>query len=505
MRRVFHSSLRATLACCVLLGPGLAFGQGAPVTGSLVTLANAPGSGFNRLERLAAIANQATYNQLTQGSGGSNPPCIEDQQAPSGACTAELFRVLENVRELVHTANELLGGGSGRPTQFSLGLDEEGLGFALRWTAAEELSTLSSASSEFANTQIASLMSRITALRFGASGFSVAGVPMAMGKDGLVARAGQVRGGGASADDADGLVSKWGGFLNGSFGWGDRKPTELEDAFAFDGKDITLGVDYRFSQQLVLGGMVGYSKQRIEFDSRQSVVDGGIDLDGYSLSVYALQEWQGPYLSASLSWQSLSIDSTRVINYPSFNINAESVYATAYGSTDSTRLSASVNFGWPLNHAAFGFEPYVRGEYARSAIDAFRERSVDNLGGGGPAGFDFAFGKQTIKSMDTAAGFRAQYAFTPSFGVLVPYLVAELHHDFDDNATLTRAVYNEAAAQSGQFELPEDKPDVDYFTVTAGASMVLPRGFQGFVQLRSVEGLRNVTNRSITLGIRAEF
>lgn len=473
------------------------------VTGSLVTLINSGQYAFNRLERIAAVANQATYNELAISSNTRTAPCSANQTGPTTTCSGDVFRVFSNVRELVQTANELLGGGTGRPTQYSLGVDSEGLGFALRWTAAEELSAQNSISTEFANTQIASLMSRITALRFGASGFSLAGIPMTIGSDGLMARAGSAKGGGASADPvSDSIATKWGGFFNGSFGWGDREPTELEDAFAFDGKDLTGGIDYRFSRQFVLGGIVGYTKQRIDFDSTRSVVDGGIESDGYSLTLYALNEWDGPYLSASLGWQSLSLDSTRIITYPSFNINTESVYATARGSTDSTTLTATFNFGWPLNHNAFGFEPYLRGEYSSNRIDAFKESSINNLNGQ-PAGFDFSFDDQTIKSLDTALGFRVQYAFTPSFGVILPYFTGEFHHNFEDNVDSVRATYNSSTA--GVFELPEDNPDVDYYTLTAGASMVFKRGFQGFVQYRTVEGLQYVKNRNITVGVRAEY
>lgn len=492
----------ATLGLCFACTSALAQTT-TPVTGSLVTLVT-EANNYNRLERLGAIANQDTYNRLTQVVGGVQPPCTATQLAPTASCPAALFRVLENVRELVQTANELLGGGAGRPTQFSLGLDAEGLGFALRWTTAEELTAVNSASGEFAQTQIASVLSRITALRFGASGFSVAGVPMPLDANRLTAATDGASSGTAGID-SENIASSWGGFLNGSFGWGDRKPTDLEDAFAFDGKELTLGLDYRFSRRFVLGVVGGYTRQRIDFDSSQSVVDGGIESDGYSASIFALNEWDGPYVSAAVSWQSLSIDSTRVINYPSFNINTDPVYATSYGSTKSNTLSATLSLGWPVALRAFSFEPYLRGDYSSNAIDAFKERSVDNLNGLQPAGFDFAFGKQTIKSFDTVLGLRAQYALTPSFGVVVPYITGEFHHNLDDKVDVTQATYNGASANPAVFEIPEDKPDVNFITLAAGASVVLPHGIQGFLQYRTVQGLKSVSNQSISVGIRAEF
>src|SRR5688572_20474641 len=81
-------------------------------------------SQFNPLEQAAASANQATFDRL-------DPLC--GPNAAPGACAAGDRTVYGSVRELVHTANEL---SSDPAVEFSLGLDQEGLGFALRWTAA---------------------------------------------------------------------------------------------------------------------------------------------------------------------------------------------------------------------------------------------------------------------------------------------------------------------------------------------------------------------------------
>jgi outer membrane autotransporter protein len=456
-------------------------------TGSLVTLVNSGQYGFNRLEKLAAYANQATYNQLNQFCGAQ-------QRTPSAACPADMFRVFDNVRELVQTANELLGSGA---TQFSLRTDAAGLGFALRWTAAEEMAAPGSASTEFANTQIASVMSRITALRFGATGFTVANAPYAIN-----------HGGSAGADEPS-IASKWGGFLDGSFSWGSRDPTELEDAFDFDSKNYTLGVDYRFTRSFVFGGMVAYSKQRIDFDSSRSVVDGGVNSDGYSVTLYGLYEWAGPYLSASLGTQRLSNDMTRTINYPSFNPSVASVYAVASSSTNSNTLTANVDFGWPLARQAFTFEPSLRGEYRHVKIDAFRETSINrnplDPAFGQPAGFDFNFAGQAITSLDTSLGLKFQYAFSTRFGIVVPYLKAELHHNFDTDAFTVNANYNGEGANATAFDLPSDTRAGSFQLYTLGASMVLKHGWQGFVQYQRMAGISYLSNQVITGGIRGEF
>ncbi len=137
-----------------------------------------------------------------------------------------------------------------------------------------------SASTEFVNTQIASVMSRITALRFGAAGGAIAG-----NYSGAL--------GGSAGDDEEGGLpaSRLGAYVDGGFGYGKRHPTELEDAFAFDSKDYTLGMDYRFTPRFVFGGMIAHNDQRINFDSNQSVVAGDMRMNGTGLTIYGLYEW----------------------------------------------------------------------------------------------------------------------------------------------------------------------------------------------------------------------
>lgn len=469
------------------------------VQGSLVDLVNSGRFDFNRLERQAAIANQAAYNELA-------PLCDPQREAPAGSCSAGQARLFANVRELVETANELMGAG---PTQHSLELDEEGLGFALRWTAAEEMTAQSSAGSEFANNQLTSLMSRMTALRYGARGFSIVNAPHGVRENGaILAHERGPLGGGAAADMPDDF-GRWGGFLDASYGWGDRNPTEVEDAFDFDGMEWTFGVDYRLTPAFVMGAIAGHTEQEIDFDSRRSVVEGGIESDGYSLIVYGLHEWDGPYLSASLGWQRLSLDTTRRIAYPSFNPDVESTDVTARGSTDSTTISATLNGGWAFNWRAFGAEPYLRAEYRDMKLDDFDETSVYNSGSlaGQPAGFDFSFGEHDIKSLDTALGFRLQYALTPNFGVIVPYVKVEYHWQLEDDPHAVNATYESmgGATPAVRFDLVGDEPDHEFYVAAAGLSLVLKGGWQGFIQYQTVQSLDLLTNDVITGGVRSEF
>lgn len=453
--------------------------------------------GLGPLEQAAARANQAVYDRLT---GGSEPLCFDQQRAPSGACTGPVFDIFRNVRELVHTSNQLAGSG---PTEFSLGLDLEGLGFALRWTAAEELSAQGASATRFANDQLGSLASRLSALRFGVRGSRLADVWRE--PDGRVAfRTDVPLGGGASADEPS-IARRWGVFLDGSFGYGRKADTTFaggfENAFDFEGTEATLGVDFRVSPRLVVGGLFGYTDRAVDFDSRFSVVDGRIDSDGESLMLYGLWEAGGVYLSGSVGGQRLSHELERRITYPSLNPLVSSTDVTARGDTRSSALIASFGAGYGWSRRAFTLEPFLKGEYQDIRIRGFTERDAD--------GFEFAYGRQDVQSFDLSGGLKLQYVLTPRFGVVIPYLRAEYHRELENGPRRISAVYAGLAAleqlTGADFALPTDAPDEEFYVAAAGFSVVLRRGLQGFLQFQRVFDLDTVTDRAITGGVRLEL
>lgn len=453
---------------------------------------------LNALETAAAQANQATFDAL---SG----PCTA---GPGPACPDDVFGVFEETRELVHTANELLGTGD---TTFSLSLDIDGLGFALRWTAAEELAAQGSMTTEFAASQISALSARMAALRWGISGPRT--THTIRDGDGAirVARSGPLPLGGGASGDAETIGRRWSWFLDGAFGYGDKDPTVLEDAFDFEGQEVTFGVDYRFSSRFAAGVMIGYSSKEVDFDSSRSIVDGLIESQGASGMAYGLLEGERAYLSGSLGYQRLTHDSRRRITYPSQNPLLPAVDSLATGSTDSGTLLATLGTGYALRWHGFSLEPSLGLDYLDARVDGFREASVDNIAGGSPDDpFDLRIGDQDIESLDANAGVQIQYVFTPRFGVLVPYLSGRYHREMLDDVRRVSARYADAYEQllqniSVDFNVPTDPPDEDYYTAAAGVTVVLAGGLMGFVQYLQVLDLDDYSDSVITGGMRYEF
>lgn len=496
--------------------------------GAQGALTDLSGQYANAVEESAARANQATFEQLLDSNGG---PCNARQRSAGGRCDGAVFAVFASTRELVHTANELTGEG---PSEFSLGVDLAGLGTALRWTAGEEFSAQESLTAEFVSGQLSGLASRLSALRGGATGFFIAGLPM---DDTRLAHAARpaMAGLGASADSleiaADSLeiagdsvkttanetYSPWGGFLNGSYGYGDREATGNEDAFDFDGFELTAGLDYRFTPNWVAGVMAGYSEREIDFQPvNEFVVDGGMTTDGYSLQAFGLYYSDRWYASLAAGYQDMDFATDRAIKYPSLNPDVASVNTRTLSNTGSTTWTTSASVGYTFNPtAALGLEPYARLEYADTGVDGFTERDINN------DGFELQVAAQDIRSLEGIAGVQLRYTATPSFAVITPFITAEYRHQFEADEREIDALYHAAGEladpTSARFSVTTDALDEQYFVLSAGVTTVLRGGrqrtaggaiyggLQAFVAYRTVQGMDFYTHDVLSAGLRYEF
>jgi uncharacterized protein YhjY with autotransporter beta-barrel domain len=459
---------------------------------------------FDDLERAAAAANHSAIDAL-------NPLCVT---GPGATCNVAQFGVFESTRELVHTANDLEAAGDA--TRFSLRLDQRGLGDALRWTAAEEVTAQGTIAKKFANGQLANVNNRMTALRFGATGFSITGL------GGMPAShiAGLSDGDELGTAGSSEKLSKWGGFGNGTFGFGDHDPTTFEDAFDFDNTEVTLGFDYRFSERWVAGFVAGYTENEIDFNAARSIVDGGIVSDGYSLGVFGLYSRDALYISGSATYQTLDFQIDRFIKYPSFNPDVASTDTRTLGKTDSDSYTATLNLGYmfrlgPGASKRYVLEPYFRAEFIDVSISSFQE--VENDGDGVQEYFNLNVRSQSIKSVELSFGARASFAISTKWGVLFPYARGEWHVQLEDANTATTSTYDVGLSGLTPFLLANEDVDTNYGTAVFGVQTILKGGRQRelggvigdrlslFVEYRTVFSLDNISNDLISGGLRYTF
>jgi len=440
---------------------------------------------FSGLDLAAAEADDAAYASLLRTCTGA------------ATCHGAQLNLFTRLRELEENAGQLLGFG---PTFYSLNLSAQGLSDALRWTADEEFAGLSSLTSRFANNQFAAVSSRLTVLRF-MQVVRLAHLDGEVGNGLLadVASNGEYGGGGAGGDPQSTQFGRWSVFANVSYGGGTKAATTFDDAFSFGGTQVSVGADARLSPHAVLGFLVNHLNQVADFNSSESITAGGITSSGYGITSYLQLDWDAAYLNFSLGGQRTSLDTTRLVAYPSNNPLIPSVNTTFHSSTVATSLLTTVGGGYLLHARGFSAEPYLSAQYLYTHIDAFSESAS-----GPDLGFAASVASQGVTSLVGVAGLKFQYVFEPSFAVILPYVYGEYRHEFRNPSQDVGSQFG-AATAGNYFQLPTDAINPNYYEVGAGLSAVLPHGAQLYLQYLKVLRLEFYTDYVASGGFRFEF
>ncbi|MBK6974510.1 MAG: autotransporter outer membrane beta-barrel domain-containing protein [Sterolibacteriaceae bacterium] len=405
--------------------------------------------------------------------------------------TAAQQVLLSSCTKLIVTSNaQQTAPGQGTPGSgsFDLGLTTGGLRDALQAVAPEEMNGLSRArTTNFAKP----LNARLLALRKGRAGgvagssFDINGQAVSLAS---LLPPGST-GGGASAD---GLGGRLGGFVNGHYNWGNRDASSLEDSFDFSDYGLTGGVDYRFTDALVAGVALSYSKTKADFDNSL----GDVKSDDRGISLYGSYNQGGYYVDGHLGFAKIDFDTARRIVVVSTTTVA-GFDTVARGSPSADQLTGSIGGGYDMVNGDLTISPFARLNYLRLKTDAFtEEESKSGLG------LDVAGRKVT--SLISALGVSLTKAISTGSGVISPYAGLEWNHEFRNNADGIVAKYANDPFNTS-FTIPTASPDRNYFTLRAGLTGTFANGIAAFVNLESVLGLADTKSHSLTGGVRVEF
>lgn len=461
---------------------------------------------YTPLERDLAVAFTQLYDFLSE----SSVPCeSQDEDCPAFDTYDTLYYLIDG----------------GESPYGYLHATPEALDDGLRWLAPEEMFALAPLATGFANSQVGALNNRIGANRY-LSRSQLLG--HAMLRDSL--RQGYASSDGAGTPGEAGL-SRFNVFFDGSFGFGKRSDTTLgsgaENAFDFDSREFSIGVDWRHSDSLVTGAMLGYTDRSVDFNSETSAASGGIDASGFSVLGFAQWDSLRWYGNFTLGYQQLDYDTFRRISLASES-SPGSFFApesVAEAAPDGDGLLLSAGAGLPWRHGAWSTEVYVNAVWQKQDIGAFAETLTQIDPDQSTTGIAYNVGKQSLKSFDTALGVNLQYVATPSFGVLIPFVRAEYHRELEDSARRLELGAmgiddvpdgDAAALDAFTFSVRSDTPDKSFVSAAAGVSAVLRGssrvdaagvggGLQAYLQYSTTFGLARSDSSAVGLGLRYEF
>ncbi len=298
------------------------------------------------------------------------------------------------------------------------------------------------------------------------------------------------KGGGASADS---IVSGLGVYTNGHTSWQEYNPQGLNPGFDFFDSKIMLGIDYRISDYAILG----LSSSYLNSDSRLKQGAGDIETDGYAFALYGSLYLEDVFfIDGTFAYADQRHRTLRTINYTG-------VSQQANADVDSDTYSAGLVSGYNFNYNAWTLTPTVRWMYRKIQMEQYTESLSTPSGAGGSLGL--AIGEQRYESMTGSFGTQISYAWSQTWGVLIPTVSAEYIHEFSNNPETVNVRFINAPDGTGTFSLRSSVMDRDYVSVSAGFSAQFIRGVSAFVSYEKLLDLNNLTSDSLSMGLRVEL
>jgi uncharacterized protein with beta-barrel porin domain len=346
------------------------------------------------------------------------------------------------------------------------------------------------------NAQFDNLKGRMAALRSGATGANLGGLTL-VGSGGAVSLFGLAQAlmqdeQEAAADDAG--FSRWGFFASGSIGRGETEADDNVPSYDYDINGITVGVDYRKTDNLVIGAALGYSSQDTELDGNQ----GSVEMRGFSLSGYASwylkNSW---YVDGSLTLGRNRYDNERRIQY---SLPGEVVDTQATAEFDGNDRSLSLSFGRDFAKGAWGGGVWGRMLYSRLGYDEFEE----DVEAGNGMGLGLRVESRSVTALSTVLGGRLTYTHSADWGIVVPTAQLEWQKEHRSDPELFRAFLLDDPTNTPILVTGEPL-DSSFFRVGVGLSLVLTGGRSGFVLYEKMLGRDGMEMDNLTLGFRMEF
>jgi outer membrane autotransporter protein len=378
---------------------------------------------------------------------------------------------------------------------------DSGVGLALEQITPADLGAALDGALTGSQTRMMGIRSRMASLRAGVMGIDLERLNIHRGGWTLNGR--DLRyllasvGGGGPGVEVDSHLGALGLFASGTFNFGDRDSTADQTGYDFKTRELTVGADYRFTDQFVLGAALSHTAIDADMDD----AGGYLDTRGYGLTLYGTYyPTDRFYLDGMINYGWNDYDQRRSVRYRLQNTEVNQHFDSDYS---GRQLFADLGAGYRFTRGDLSFGPELRLSYLDVRVDSFRERP--GASGDGSA-WAVAVEEQDLQSLVSSVGGRASYLIDRPWGTLQPQVEFGWLHEFNDDRRLVRGRFLEGAVvPDNLFQLVMDPVDKDYFRLGLGLSARFDRGPSALIQYRTLFDYRNLEDHAITTELRWEF
>jgi uncharacterized protein YhjY with autotransporter beta-barrel domain len=276
-----------------------------------------------------------------------------------------------------------------------------------------------------------------------------------------------------------------------------RDVTTYQDGYKSMILGVTAGADYRFNGQTVGGLALSYANTHGDFKN-----GGDFNTNTFGMTLF------GSYLPTDRTFVQVTGGYTRNNYLVSRTAQAfipgvgggpdRSLAGTPSSNSNGDVFRTTLLAGYDHPVGRFTIGPRAGMNYTNTHIGDYSETSGGGLG--------LKFDDQWVNSLQSLLGVQAQAAFSTSIGVLVPQVNADYIHEFANSQRhIGVSFVEDLRATPVKFAFQNDPPDRNFFNLGTGLIMVLPNGWQPFVNFRAMVGNSQFENYAGTFGLRIEL
>jgi subtilase-type serine protease len=275
-----------------------------------------------------------------------------------------------------------------------------------------------------------------------------------------------------------GPQNRWGVWVTG---FGDFVSVDADanaNGYNFTTGGVSLGIDYRITDQLAIGVMGEYSHTWTS--PRPS---GNIDVNSGRGGVYATWSNHGIYLNAAIYG-----------GYNSYHSSRSSLGGLATGNTEGAELSTFISGGYDFHFGHLTVGPIAALQYTYANVDGFSEN-----GSLAPMQIE----SNSVNSLRSDVGFRIYYLWQIGKVLLEPSLKAAWEHEYLYSALPITAGFAGIPGPTATFFGPSEGHDSAI--VSAGVSAQWTPAVSTYVNYDGQLGRGNYSSNAVTGGVRISF
>jgi outer membrane autotransporter protein len=275
----------------------------------------------------------------------------------------------------------------------------------------------------------------------------------------------------------------WGLFADGGAAFGTRTTTSRQTGYNATLGGLTLGADYRVSDQFLVGLATGYSHTAAGFAGS----GGRASLNTVPLNAYAAYFAGQLYAYGSLGYALNLYDLRRDLNFGGMN-------RTAAGSTTGHQFNLYGEAGYDLKLRRLILTPAATLAYSALWLESFTEQNAGAL--------NLRVGSQNASSVQTGLGGRLTVPVRLGRVFLAPQAYAFYQHEFANGSRGLNAALSQGL---GSFAWQTDAAGQNFALLGASLTAGLRENLYAQVNVNAEVGRKNAAAQFLNAGLRYEF